>query len=133
MWRSRVCAVSGLSLIGLNDMAFAVHPHAAKLDAHLHHESAKWEKVLTRFGNKEMDEMHITFIQKCGGTTNEKEIEENKKKAAAAPEERILTHEKQNALSPKGSRLPILPKKRGQTLGTIISHLEKIEDGRPDI
>ena len=128
---SRLRRLSGLSLIGINDMAFAVHPHVVKLDAHLHHESAKWEKVLTRFGNKEMDEMHITFIQKCGGTTNEKEIEENKKKAAAAPEERILTREKTKRIVAKGLSLADIAKERGQTLGTIISHLEKLKTEDP--
>ncbi|MEK7134567.1 MAG: helix-turn-helix domain-containing protein [Patescibacteria group bacterium] len=123
---SRVRTLAGLSLIGLNDMAFAVHPHVAKLDAHLLSQSARWEKVLERFGEKEMNEMHRTFIEKCGGTTDEEEIRENKKKAAAAPEERVPTHEKTKRLIAEGLSLADIAKKRGQTLGTIISHLEKL-------
>lgn len=129
---SRLRTLAGLSLTGINDMAFAVHPHVAKLDAHLLSQSAKWEKVLERFGEKEMSEMHTTFIRKCGGTTNEEEIEENKKKAATAPEERISTHEKTKRLIVEGLSLVDIAKMRGQTLGTIISHLEKLKEENKD-
>ena len=40
-------------------------------------ESAKWEKVLERFSDKEMNEMHLAFLRKVGGTTDEKEIAKN--------------------------------------------------------
>ena len=38
-----------------------MHPRAMEVDTRLLSESAKWEKVLERFGDKEMNEMHITF------------------------------------------------------------------------
>ena len=104
---SRVRTLAGLSLIGLNDMAFAVHPHVAKLDAHLLSQSAKWGKVLERFGEKEMNEMHMTFIHKCGGTTNEEEIRENKKKAPRRRKSVCRLTKRRSVLSRKGSRLPI--------------------------
>lgn len=129
---SRLRTLSGLSLTGINDMAFAVHPHVAKLDAHLLSQSAKWEKVLERFGEKEMSEMHKIFIQKCGGTIDAKEIEENQKKAATVPEERISTHEKTKRLIAEGLSLVDIAKVRGQTLGTIISHLEKLKEEDED-
>ena len=61
---SRLRSLAGLSLRGFNDMALAMHPRAMEVDARLLSESAKWEKVLERFSDKEMNEMHLAFCAK---------------------------------------------------------------------
>ena len=94
-------------------------------------ESAKWEKVLERFSDKEMNEMHLSFLKKVGGTTDEKEIAKNvikNKEKSIASEERVSTYEKTLALIAKKLSLIEIAQKRGMTLGTIISHLEKLKE-----
>ena len=127
---SRLRSLAGLSLRGFNDMALAMHPRAMEIDARLLAESAKWEKVLERFSDKEMNEMHLAFLKKVGGTTDEKEIAKNTAKSkdkSATPEERVSTYEKTLALIAEKLSLPDIAQKRGMTLGTIISHLEKLK------
>lgn len=129
---SRLRKLSGLSLRGLNDMALKMHPQAMKIDTHLLSESAKWERVLERFDETEMEEMHKIFLQKIGGTTDEKEIEKNKKSNNELPE-RISTYEKTKIFITEGFSIQEIAKARGVTEGTIISHFEKLKEKDPKI
>lgn len=127
---SRLRSLAGLSLCGFNDMALAMHPRAMEVDARLLAESAKWEKVLERFSDVEMNEMHRAFLKKVGGTVDEKEIAKNVAKSkdkTASPEGRVSTYEKTLALIAEKLSLAEIAVKRGMTLGTIISHLEKLK------
>lgn len=133
---SRLRSLAGLSLRGFNDMALAMHPRAMEVDARLLAESAKWEKVLERFSDKEMDEMRAIFLKKVGGTTDEKEISKNiakSKDKTFSPEESVSTYEKTLALIAKKLSLAEIAGKRGMTLGTIISHLEKLKAKNPKL
>lgn len=64
---SRLRSLNGLNLKGLNDMALTINKDVHTLDKHLLKESSKWEKVIQRFSEKDMDEMHTAFVLKCGG------------------------------------------------------------------
>ncbi len=125
---SRLRTLEGLSLIGINDVALAVHPKVLRLDKHLLSESLKWEKVLGRFQDEKIDKMHEDFILKCGGTIDEEEIEKNAIKENDEPIKKVPTHEKTLMLINEGLELKEIAKERGQVLGTIISHLEKIKE-----
>ena len=127
---SRLRDFAGLSLRGLNDMALVMHPRAMEVDTRLLSESAKWEKVLERFGDKEMNEMHITFLKKVGGIIDEKEVARNivkNKDKKVMLKEKTSTCEKTLALVSEKLSLADIAKKRGMTPGTIISHLEKLK------
>ena len=137
---SRLRDFAGLSLRGLNDMALAMHPRAMEIDARLLAESAKWEKVLERFGDKEMSEMHINFLKKVGGIIDEKEIAKNQHRSRTSSldvrlrcDKRVSTYEKTLALIAKKMSLAEIAGKRGMTLGTIISHLEKLKAKNPSL
>jgi len=130
---SRLRNIAGLSLLGINDMAFAVHPHVAFLDKHLLSESAKWEQVLKRFSEEELHVMHKEFVIKCGGTLDIKEIAKNKEKESALPENRIPTHEKTRELINEGLSLSEIAARRGMTEGTIIAHLEKLKEMKAEV
>ena len=80
--------------------------------------------------------MHLAFLKKVGGTTDEKEIAKNTAKSkdkSATPEERVSTYEKTLALIAEKLSLPDIAQKRGMTLGTIISHLEKLKAKNPKL
>ena len=130
---SRLRNLAGLSLVGINDTAFAVHPHVAFLDKHLLSESAKWEQVLKRFSDEELQVMHKEFVVKCGGTLDIREIAKNKEKESALPENRIPTHEKTRELINEGLTLSEIATKRGMTEGTIIAHLEKLKELKAEV
>jgi len=125
---SRLRTLTGLKLSGINETAFAVHSDVADLDKHLLSESEKWEKVIGRFNEKDVGKMHMEFIEKCDGTTDESEIEKNKNKQSDSVVEKISTYEKTRKLIDKGLSLEEIAKERGMTIGTIISHLEKLKE-----
>ncbi len=130
---SRLRTLGGLSLLGINDMAFAVHPEVLKLDKLLLSSSSKWEKVVGKFSDGKVKKMHEEFILRCGGTIDEKEIEKNINKENDEPEKRVSTHEKTLALINEGLTLKEIAEKRGQVLGTIISHLEKMRELKTEV
>lgn len=125
---SRLRRLDGLSLRGLNDMALKMHPQAIKIDEHLLSESLKWERVLVRFDDAEMNEMHKKFLHKIGGTADEKEIAKNKEKSSEPAEERVSTYEKTRVFVEEGFSLAEIAQARGVREGTIISHLEKLKE-----
>lgn len=132
---SRLRTLAGLVLKGINEKALEIHPEVAHLDLHLRSESEKWIRVIARFDDGEIEKMHSVFIHSCGGTTDERAIRENKKNAGAPATVRVPTHEKTYALVKEGFSLEDIAKKRGLTLGTIISHLEmsKTKDSATDL
>lgn len=135
---SRLRSLDGLYLRGMNDMALAVHPDVAVLDKKLLADSFKWERALKQFSEKDLEAMHEKFIRACGGTIDKKEIAKNAKNQKKQKEEkgtfknRVSTYEKTRECVDAGLSLSAIAKKRGMTLGTIISHLEKIKTLFPD-
>ena len=106
MWLYLVCvAFPGLSLhLGLTATALAPHPRAMEIDARLLTESAKWEKVLERFSDKEMNEMHLSFLKKSAGQRTKKEITKNvikNKEKTSPPKSAFLLTKKALALIAK--------------------------------
>ena len=130
---SRLRSLAGLLLIGINDMAFSVHPGVLSLDKHLLRESTKWEKVIARYDEKQRISMHDDFIKLCGGTTDKKEIEKNKNKNADKIEDKMSTYQKTRVLIDEGLTLEEIASKRGVTAGTIIAHLEKLKSQDKEI
>lgn len=129
---SRLRTLDGLVLTGANETAFAVEPRATELDAHLRRESAKWERVLTRFEKPDMDAMHTDFVKKSGGVTDPSAIRERKKYAGETKKERVPTHKKTEALVSEGLSLKEISKARNLKVETILSHFELIKKDQPD-
>lgn len=130
---SRLRTLNGLLLRGINDVAFSVHPEVEALDVHLLKESSKWEKVISRFEIDEISAMHKEFIKKSGGTTDEKQIEKNKNKNTDKKNSKKSTYEKTRDLIEEGLDLKEIAEKRGMTVGTIISHFEKLQEQMQDV
>ncbi len=127
---SRVRSMDGLMLTGINTMALQVNQEVITVDAWLKRESAKWRKVIERFESDEMEAMHTQFIKLCGGTVDKKEIEKNKNKVVEDAPQKIPTHLQTKALYEQGLPLNDIATLRGMTVGTIVSHIEKlVEDG----
>ena len=127
---SRLRSLEGLYLQGINNTAFQVNPRVLEFDNWLKKESHKWTQVIERFSEKEMQEMHKEFILAKGGTMDKEKIKENKKAGKKGFVEKISTHMQTYYLLKENLSLQEIAKKRDLTVGTIISHLEKLkEDG----
>jgi hypothetical protein len=131
---SRLRSLDGLTLLGINNIALTVDPYVLNLDRWLQNESKKWSQVITRFDEKQMDDMHADFVKENGGTVDEKEIKNNKNKTKEKIKyekvgKKIPSHEKTLELVEKGMNLNQIAEERGVKKETIISHLEKIKEG----
>lgn len=130
---SRVRDLEGLGLLGISNMALMVDPYVLELNRWLKKESDKWTKVITKFDDTDFATMHDEFIVICGGTNDPKKIKENREKEKEGFVPKVPTHEKTLALLREGKSLKEAASERGMTMGTIITHLEKIKDGTYDI
>lgn len=130
---SRLRSIEGLTLLGLNSMAFSVDPYVLELNRWLLSESAKWAKATSRFSQKDWDKMHENFILQSGGTIDQKDIEANKKKEAEPRTKKIPSHEQTLVLLKEGKSLKEIATERKLTVATVISHLEKLVQGGYDV
>jgi ATP-dependent exoDNAse (exonuclease V) alpha subunit len=128
---SRLRSLKGLNLKGLNEMALEIHSDVREIDKTLLFESVKWQRVLERFSENDMQAMHDVFIRTNGGTIDKKEIAKNQArdldKDVLSNEPKVATHEKTLDLVKKKLSIKEIAKKRGMTEGTILSHFEKLK------
>ena len=130
---SRLRSLSGLTLLGLNKMALSVDPYVLELNKRLLRESSNWSKVIRRFSARDWDKMHKDFVTRNGGTNDKKEIEKNRALISEELVPKTPSHEKTLVLLKEGKSLKDIAKERGMTLGSIISHLEKLKEGKYEI
>ncbi len=65
---SRLRTLSGLVLLkDLSTSALNMHPYVVELDKSLRRESYKWEKVIDRFDDIQLQKMYDAHILDCGG------------------------------------------------------------------
>ena len=135
---SRVRSLAGLSLLGLNDTALAVHPKVLAHDARFREWSDSARAVLVASDAGELRAAQEgTLFARFGGVSKEVASVQAKKRSAAkrARAAGVPTHERTRALIEKKLGIANIAKERGLTTGTIIGHLEKLHGaGRlPDI
>ena len=88
---SRVRRLSGLHLLGWNDMAFLVHPEILKQDSIFRESAEIGEEQLGNIPEEELAAKHADFIFKCGGTiTTAPSKKEKKSKEPGAKKGRTL-------------------------------------------
>jgi len=64
---SRVCRLSGLYLLGINEHAFKVHPEVLEKDIDFKKKSIEAAKVFGKLSEKDLKKMHSDFVVACGG------------------------------------------------------------------
>ncbi len=66
---SRLRTLDGLVLLKeLNPTALQMHPRVVEFDKWLHKDSYKWERVIARFNDDELQKMYDAHILDCGGS-----------------------------------------------------------------
>ncbi len=78
---SRARSFSGLTILGMNDMALRVHPEVLEYDRHLRDLSSKAEAVLADSSNDTLKKMHEEFLVKAAPLYRSVESMANIKKA----------------------------------------------------
>ncbi len=116
---SRVRTLAGLYLGGLNEKALEVHPEVLAKDSEFRALSERLRESIQNMDAREVVKIHNNFIHMCGGTAHIRKSEK------PAKEKEPTMHITKELISKKLS-LVELAGERGLTIGTILSHLEKL-------
>jgi ATP-dependent DNA helicase PIF1 len=112
---SRVRALSGLKLMGLNDTALKVNKEILEFDRELVKESKKTSKDLKESKKEEKKKRQEEFLSSIAPTKEEKE-------------EKFSTYEKTKLLLEQEFSVDEIAKKREITKGTVVGHIEKLRE-----
>jgi hypothetical protein len=115
---SRVRRLSGLYLLGANDRAFMVHPGVSAEDIRFRNQSEKITKAFREMTEKDLHSAETNFIRMSGGNVQATE------NISSVP--RGSTYDMTRQLVSKKLSLEQIVRERNLTLGTIVSHLEKL-------
>ena len=123
---SRLKALSGLKLLGINEQALELDNLAIKADRRFQELSSEAEN---HFESIDLTPQHKAFIRHCGGTLNETEIQRNEKKIAKSGGKTnyaTATLDETRELFVEGYEIQDIAVERGLTPATIINHLAKL-------
>ncbi len=110
---SRIRALEGLTLLGLNDEALKVDLEVLEIDRHFRSKSDRESRVLSSMEKGEVSKRHQVFLNRASGILNKKK---SKKDTVEVTKDLILD----------GLSLKQIAKERDLETETIISHIEKI-------
>ncbi len=116
---SRVRTLSGISLAGLNARALLVHPEVQSKDAEFREQSRSARQTFAELPAPKLSTMHENFVRTCGGKPG-------MGRRAVAPKKAGGTYEATKVLALRKLSLKDIAKERNVTVGTIMSHLEKL-------
>lgn len=117
---SRVRRLSGLYLLGVNERAFMVHPEVLAKDIYFHSQSEKVAEKLHGGDKRDRENLQTNFIRVCGGNVRAGESMPSKRQKS--------TYDTTLELLSKKLLLEQIAVERNLTIGTIISHLEKLSE-----
>ena len=120
---SRVRTLSGLHLVGFSQSALVIDPRILKMDQQLQNISDRAEVRLGDFSKSELQDIYNAFILQSGGTLETKKV---KKKPKELGSSKSKTHEVSYELVASGKTVAETAREREMTVGTILSHLEKM-------
>ncbi|MDN5510917.1 AAA family ATPase [Acinetobacter sp.] len=123
---SRLKALNGLKLLGINEQALELDSLAIKADRRFQELS---EEAENHFALIDLSPQHKAFIRHCGGTLNETEIQRNEKKIAKSGGKTnyaTATLDETRELFEEGYEIQDIAVERGLTPATIINHLAKL-------
>lgn len=124
---SRVKTLGGLKLLGLNQVAMQVTPEVLDLDRKLHKLSENAREELSGFDPEEKEGWQHEYLLSISPSEKEKKEKEAQRRKAEG--KKISTYERTRILVVKGCSLEEIAEKREMTVGTILSHLEKLLEG----
>lgn len=117
---SRVKRISGVYLLGWNEMAFQVNSDVLKKDQDFYNYSADAEMEFSQFCEEEISKQHKDFIINCEGQIDIIDVKYNNKK------KKISTHDETLKLWNDGLEIKQIAKERGLVQKTILGHIEEL-------
>jgi hypothetical protein len=125
---SRVRSLNGLKLMNLNEMALKVHPKILEQDKVFRTDSDFLVEDLNALSPEEITRrQNQTLIMRFGGSANKEEaIAARQEKERIKKEKAIPTHIRTLALLKENLSIKEIAEKRELTIGTVITHLEKL-------
>lgn len=131
---SRIKNIEGLKLMGFNDNALSVDSLILSIDPRIKQASIKASEKIEAFEDNQLSAMHLSYIQKLGGTIDQKEIDKQKVLLDSEPkiEEKVANHIKTKNLIETSSSLQDLAKNAGFSVSTIMNHLGLIKTDEVD-
>ena len=131
---SRIKNIEGLKLMGFNDNALSVDPLILSIDPRIKQASKKAANKIEALEENQLNAIQLSYIQKLGGTIDEKEINKEKEILSKEPkiEAKIPNHIKTKNQIENSSTLQDLAKNAGYSVSTIMNHLGLIKADEPD-
>ena len=126
---SRVRTLSGLYLLGYNDRALEVHPDVSVEDVRFRARSEKSREAIREIDAEKLLDMHVNFIRACGGSVGSGRAGRGSGRSgtsARGQKKQSSTYDATKELVFRKLSLQAMAEERGVTVGTIISHLEKL-------
>jgi len=123
---SRVRRLSGIYLLGWNEVAFKVDPEVLEFDDELRKQSTQAQKIYSEISAAEKKKLSEDFINSCGGKVSSSDNSSKIKSLKAD------TYIETLYLWKKGLLIKEISEVRMLNLGTIINHFEKLVE-RGDI
>jgi ATP-dependent DNA helicase PIF1 len=131
---SRIKNIEGLKLMGFNDNALSVDSLILSIDPRIKQASKKASDQIQTYEDNQLLAMHLSYIQRLGGTIDQKEIDKQKVLLDSEPkiEEKVANHTKTKNLIETSSSLQDLAKNAGFSVSTIMNHLGLIKADEVD-
>lgn len=117
---SRVRRLSGIYLIGWNEMAFQVDQDVLKKDEELRFYSGETEKIFSTFSDKDLVKMSEEFIKSCGGKVNPADV------IVKTKTQKIPTLNITLDLWQEGKNIEEIARSRKLSQKTIFGHIEDL-------
>jgi len=132
---SRIKNIEGLKLMGFNDNALSVDPLILNIDPRIKQASQKAAKKIESFEENQLNAMQLSYIQRLGGTIDEKEIAKEKVALDSEPkiEVKMPNHIKTKNQIQNSATLQDLAKNVGYSVSTIMNHLSLIKADEPNL
>jgi hypothetical protein len=123
---SRVRSLNGLKLMNLNAMALTIHSKVLEYDKFFQNNSAEAKKSFNHLSDAQKADAQIkTLLERFEGNPDKPQKETRSR--IKIKKEAIPTHEITFQLLKEGLSLDEMAEKRALTLGTILTHLEKLK------
>lgn len=120
---SRVKRLSGIYILGWNDMAFQVDPEILEKDKEFSIYSASAERLFSQIPESDQAKLENEFIIKCDGEIDIADVVLDKKKV------KVSTHDETFKLWNDGLNLAQIAETRSLSEKTVLSHVEDLVKG----
>jgi ATP-dependent DNA helicase PIF1 len=121
---SRVRTIEGLTLLGFNERALAVHPEISEQDEDFREASAVAEEAFDEMPNEEIEMLQKDFVTACGGSEPVAGVIRARGKKLAPKE---ASSDTTLAFIREGKSLADIVKERGIKTETVLQHIEELK------